>query len=223
MGEFEDNRRRMVDNQLRTRDVTDYRILDAMGSVPRELYIPKSRRALAYIDGDIEVRGADETGPARYLMAPQVFGKLAQLADINDDDIVLVVSCASAYATAVLARIANSVVGVEGDEALAQAAGDTLVDQGIDNAAIVTGDPTKGLASEGPFDVIFIDGAVDVIPNDLKAQLKDGGRLVCIQGRGGAAVAVKAICSGGEISARPAFNASAHTLPGFEKVPEFTF
>lgn len=223
MGEYKDMRRRMVDNQLRTRDITDYRILDAMGTVPRELFVPKARRPFAYSDGDIEVKPADETGPARYLISAQVFGKLVQLADIDKSDIVLVVGCASAYATAVLARIANSVVGVEGDEALANAASETLVAQGIDNAAIVAGDPTKGLASEGPFDVIVIEGAVDEIPEALKEQLKDGGRLVCVRGRGGAAEAVCAVCSEGEVSARPAFNACVPTLPGFEKASEFAF
>ena len=223
MGEFEDMRRRMVDNQLRTRDITDYRILDAMGAVPRELFVPKSKRPFAYSDRDIEVKPADETGPARYLISAQVFGKLVQLADIDSSDIVLVVGCASAYATAVLARIANSVVGVEGNEALAQASSEALVEQGIDNAAIVAGDPTKGLASEGPFDVILIEGAVDEIPEALTGQLKDGGRLVCVKGRGGSSEAMLVTCSEGQASARPAFNACVPTLPGFQKAPEFAF
>ncbi|PTW60383.1 protein-L-isoaspartate(D-aspartate) O-methyltransferase [Breoghania corrubedonensis] len=223
MGEFKDMRRRMVDNQLRTRDITDYRILDAMGTVPRELFVPKAKRPFAYSDRDIEVKAANETGPARYLIAAQVFGKLVQLADIDDTDIVLVVGCASAYATAVLARIANSVVGVEGDEALAHAASETLVEQGIDNAAIVAGDPTKGLASEGPFDVILIEGAVDEIPEALTSQMKDGGRLVCVKGRGGSAEAILATSSDGKVSVRPAFNACVPTLQEFAKAPEFAF
>ncbi|MDJ0930780.1 protein-L-isoaspartate O-methyltransferase [Breoghania sp.] len=223
MGEFDDKRRRMVDNQLRTRDITDYRILDAMGTVPRELYVPRGKRTFAYSDGDIEIKPADENGPARYLISAQVFGKLVQLADIDNTDIVLVVGCASAYATAMLARIANSVVGVEADESLAQAASEKLVEQGIDNAAIVSGDPTKGLACEGPFDVILIEGAVDEIPDALKEQLKDGGRLVCVRGRGGAAEAVLTVCSEGEISTRASFNACVPSLPGFEKSPEFVF
>ncbi|MEI2388071.1 protein-L-isoaspartate O-methyltransferase [Breoghania sp. JC706] len=223
MGEFEDMRRRMVDNQLRTRDITDYRILDAMGTVPRELFVPKAKRPFAYSDRDLEIKPAGSDGPARYLASAQTFGKLVQLADIDNSDIVLVVGCASAYATAVLARIANSVVGVEGDEALAHAASEALVEQGIDNAAIVSGDPTKGLASEGPFDVILIEGAVDQIPQALTSQLKDGGRLVCVKGRGGSAEAILALCSDGKISMRPAFNACLPALPGFEKDAEFVF
>ncbi|WP_321340938.1 protein-L-isoaspartate O-methyltransferase [Breoghania sp.] len=223
MDEFEDMRRRMVDNQLRTRDITDYRILDAMGSVPRELFVPKMRRPFAYADGDIEITGAEAGEPGRYLLSAQTFGKLVQLADLDATDIVLVVGCASAYATAVLARIANSVVGVEGDEALAHAASETLVEQGIDNAAIVAGDPAAGLASEGPFDVILIEGAVDQIPETLISQLKDGGRLVAIKGRGGSAEAIRVLSSEGKTSSRPAFNANAPTLPGFEMKKDFVF
>lgn len=223
MGDFEASRQRMVDNQLRTNDVTDYRILDAMGAVPRELYVPKNRRAVAYMDGDVEVRAADDAGPARYLMKPHNFGRLVQLAAVEDGDIVLVIGCASAYATAVLARLADSVVGVEGDAALADAASETLVEQGIDNAAIVAGDPTQGLSSEGPFDVIFIEGAVDAVPEALLSQLKEGGRLVCIRGRGLAAEAMLYTCAGGAVSGRPAFNAAAPVLPGFELTPEFAF
>ncbi|WP_319773896.1 protein-L-isoaspartate O-methyltransferase [Breoghania sp.] len=223
MDEFEDMRRRMVDNQLRTRDITDYRILDAMGAVPRELFVPKARRPFAYADGDIEIRAAEADKPARYLLAAQTFGKLVQLADLDKSDIVLVVGCASAYAAAVLARIANSVVGVEGDEALANASSETLAEQGIDNAAIVSGNPTEGLASEGPFDVILIEGAVDQIPEALIRQLKDGGRLVAIKGRGGSAEAIRVLSSEGKTSSRPAFNASAPILPGFENESNFVF
>lgn len=223
MGDFAEARQRMVDNQLRTNDVTDHRILSAMGAVPRELFLPKPRRAIGYIDEDVEVQSGGDGRSARYLMKPHVFARLVQLAEIKSDDLVLVVGCASGYATAVLARIAGSVVGLESDDALATAAGDTLVELGIDNAAVVAGDLPAGLPGEGPYDVIFVDGAVEVLPESLTAQLTEGGRLVCIQGTGNSAEAIVATRSGGEIGTRTAFNAATHPLPGFQRPREFVF
>lgn len=223
MGDFAVARQRMVDNQLRTNDVTDSRILDAMGEVPRELFVPKARRSVAYIDEDVEIRDAADGQSARYLMKPHVFARLIQLAGVRSGDVVLVVGCATGYSAAVLAQIAGSVVGLEADEELATEAGDILVAQGIDNAAVVSGPLTEGLADEGPYDVILVDGAIGVLPEALTAQLKDGGRLVCIQGTGNAAEAQLVTRSNETIGTRTAFNAAAHLVPGFERPRAFVF
>lgn len=223
MGDFAVARQRMVDNQLRTNDVTDLRIIDAMAAVPRELFVPKARRAVSYIDDDVEVREAADGNPARYLMKPHVFGRLVQLAGVRSDDLVLVIGCSTGYSTAVLARIAGSVVGLESNAELADEAGERLVDQGIDNAAVVAGDLAAGLPDEGPYDVIFVDGAIEVLPDALTAQLKDGGRLVFVKGEGNAAEAQLATRSGDTIGTRAAFNAAAHAVPGFQRPREFVF
>ncbi|CUA99875.1 protein-L-isoaspartate O-methyltransferase family protein [Pannonibacter indicus] len=220
MGDYAQSRTRMVDNQLRTNDVTDLRILDAMQSVPRELFVAGSKKPVAYIDEDTPV---SDTGAPRYLLKPHVLGKLIQLAEVKADDVVLVVGGASGYSTAVLARIAGTVVQVEEDAGLAARASQTLVSLGIENAAVVEGKLTDGCPSEGPYDVILLDGAVDFIPEQLASQLKEGGRLVAIEGRGGAGLARVYQNSGSVIGARFGFNASAHTLPGFGKAPEFVF
>ncbi|WP_417679999.1 protein-L-isoaspartate O-methyltransferase family protein [Roseibium sp.] len=220
MTDFEQSRRRMVDNQLRTNDVTDHRILDAMEEVPRERFLPASKRAIAYIDEDLPMVSE---GFGRYLMKPHVFGKLVQLAEVRPDDVVLVIGTGSGYSAAVLSKLAASVVAVEEDSDLASAAGETLVELGIENAAVVEGVLAAGYASEGPYDVIVVDGAVDQLPEGLLNQLKTGGRLVVIEGRGGAAAARLYRSSGDAISSRFAFNASAAVLPGFEKTPEFVF
>lgn len=220
MGDYAQSRTRMVDNQLRTNDVTDLRILDAMQAVPRELFVAGSKKPVAYIDEDTLV---SDNGAPRYLLKPHVLGKLIQLAEIKADDVVLVVGGASGYSTAVLAAIAGTVVQVEEDAELAARASQTLVGLGIENAAVVEGKLVDGCASEGPYDVILLDGAADVIPEQLASQLKDGGRLVAIEGRGGAGVARVYQNSGAAIGARFGFNASAHTLPGFSKAPEFVF
>lgn len=223
MGEFNVARQHMVDNQLRTNDVTDLRILDAMGRVPRELFVPKGRRAIAYIDEDLELREAADGQPARYLMKPHVFARLVQLAAIRPDDVVLVVGCAMGYSAAVLSRIAGSVVAVEPDAELAAKAGELLVEQGIDNVAVVTGELTAGLPSEGPYDAIILDGAVEELPDALVGQLKEGGRLVCVRGQGNAAEALLVTRSADAIGERTAFNAAAHLLPGFSRPREFVF
>lgn len=220
MGDYAQSRTRMVDNQLRTNDVTDLRILDAMERIPREMFVAASKRPVAYIDEDVLV---SDTGPNRYLMKPHVFGKLVQLALVKPTDVVLVVGGSTGYSAAVLASLAGAVVMVEEDAGLAAKASATLVELGIENAAVVEGKLTAGCASEGPYDVIVLDGAVEVLPESLAAQLKSGGRLVAIEGLGRAGVARLYQDSGDAIGARFGFNANAHLLPGFEKAREFVF
>lgn len=221
MGDYEQIRTHMVDNQLRTNDVTDLRVLDAMESVPRERFVPASRRCIAYSDQDVLVAG--EGSESRYLMKPHVFGKLVQLAAVQPGEVVLCVGCGTGYSVAVFAQLAGSVVGLESDSAVAAAASELLVELGIENAAVIEGDLVKGGASEGPYDVIFVDGAIEVLPEALTAQLKDGGRLVAVRGLGGAGQAELHVRSGDAVSGRFAFNASARLLPGFAREKTFVF
>ncbi|WP_417668908.1 protein-L-isoaspartate O-methyltransferase family protein [Roseibium sp.] len=219
MTDFTQSRRKMVDNQLRTNDVTDHRILDAMEWVPREKFVPASRQAVAYIDEELPVN----TAASRFLMKPHVFAKLIQLAEVRPDHVVLVIGAGSGYGAAVLSRMAASVVAVEEDSELVASAGERLIDLGIENAAVLEGKLAEGCAAEGPYDVVVVDGAVDEVPEALLHQLKSDGRLVAIEGRGGAAAARLYQNSGGAVSARFGFNASTAVLPGFEKKAEFVF
>jgi len=220
MTDFSQSRRKMVDNQLRTNDVTDHRILDAMELVPRERFVPASKRSVAYIDEDLPV-GSSESG--RMLMKPHIFGKLVQQAAIQEDDVVLVVGAGTGYSAAVVSRLAASVVALEENEDLAKTATEVLVDLGIENAVVVEGPLAAGYPSEGPYDVILVDGAVEVLPEALTAQLKPDGRLSVIEGRGGAGIAKLYQKSGSAVSSRFGFNASVSLLPGFAKADEFTF
>ncbi|MFD1694100.1 protein-L-isoaspartate O-methyltransferase family protein [Roseibium aestuarii] len=219
MTDYALSRRKMVDCQLRTNDVTDHRVLDAVEAVPRERFVPASRQAVAYIDREIAVEGSGQ----RVLVKPHVMGKMVQLAGVRPDDVVLVIGAGSGYTTAVMSHLAASVVAVESDPDLARQAGETIVELGIQNAAVVEGPLTAGLAGEGPFDVILIDGAVEVLPQDLFRQLKDGGRLVVVEGLGGAGTVRLYQKAGEHVSGRFAFNASVPLLPGFGRVPEFQF
>jgi protein-L-isoaspartate(D-aspartate) O-methyltransferase len=220
MTDFDQSRRKMVDNQLRTNDVTDHRILDAMELVPRERFVPAAQKAVAYIDEDLPV-GSSETG--RVVMKPHIFGKLVQLAEIREEDVVLIVGAGTGYSSAIVSKLAASVVALEENEDLAKTATDVLVDLGIENAVVVEGPLAKGFASEGPYDVVLIDGAVEVLPEDLTRQLKPDGRLVVVEGLGGSGVAKLYQKSGDAVSSRFGFNASVGLLPGFSKAEEFVF
>lgn len=220
MTDFSQSRRKMVDNQLRTNDVTDYRILDALEAVPREKFVPASKRAVAYIDDDLPV---GSSGTNRFLMKPHIFGKLVQLAQIGSDDVVLIVGAGTGYSSAVVAKLAASVVALEENEDLSKVATDLLVELGTENAVVVDGPLAKGYASEGPYDIVLVDGAVEDLPEALLEQLKSDGRLVAIEGQGGSGVAKLYQKSGDVVSGRFGFNASAALLPGFAREAEFSF
>lgn len=213
----------MVDGQVRTEDVTDLRLLDALSEIPRERFVPAELAELAYLDRNLAV---DTTGGVkRYLLKPAVLAKMIQAADIRDTDRVLDVACATGYSTAVLSRLAESVIGLEEDEALARRADATLRALGIANASVRHGALAEGLAPLAPFDVILIGGTVEVVPDALQAQLKDGGRLVCIQrqGRGPVARATVYRASSGDVSGYSVFDAAAPLLPAFVRPPQFVF
>ncbi|MCX8280817.1 protein-L-isoaspartate O-methyltransferase [Phyllobacterium sp. 0TCS1.6C] len=220
---FEDLRTKMVDNQLRTTDVTDKAVLQAFLAVPREKFVPSVREALAYIDDDVMVATATAETPARYLMQPSPFAKLVQLANVQPEDVVLDIGCATGYSAAVLSHLATSVIAVECDTNLAGQATSLLSSLGCDNVVVVTGQLENGYASEAPFDVIIIEGSVDYVPGPLFEQLKDGGRLVVVEGRGNSGKSMVYVKNEGIISGRRAFNSAVKPLPGFEKKPEFEF
>jgi protein-L-isoaspartate(D-aspartate) O-methyltransferase len=215
-------RARMVDNQIRTMDVTSHSVLDAFSAVPREAFVPEHLRALAYIDEDIEVAPATGTKPARYVMEPAPLAKLIQLAEIRPDDVVLEIGAATGYASAILSRLAGSVVALECDEALAEKASETLAELGCDNVAVVSGDLEKGHADEAPYDAIVFSGSVEVLPEVILNQLRDGGRLVVIEGVGNAAHAKLYVRDGAVASQRSMFNSAVKLLPGFAKSQEFS-
>ncbi|MCP4317504.1 MAG: protein-L-isoaspartate O-methyltransferase [Hyphomicrobiales bacterium] len=221
--DFELARTKMVDNQIRTTDVTSHPVLGAFLSVAREDFVPSDARALAYIDDDIRISDGQDGQATRYLMEPSPLAKLLQLADVKESDVVLEIGCGSGYVSALLSLLADSVVALESDETLAEAAGDKLSKLGYDNVAVVTGPLVDGYKPEAPYDVIFIGGAVEELPHGLFDQLRDGGRLVVVEGHGNASKANLYIRDGGNTSARRGFNTSVKALPGFEKAAEFEF
>ncbi|MGL4290600.1 MAG: protein-L-isoaspartate O-methyltransferase family protein [Phreatobacter sp.] len=221
MIDFARARRTMVDTQIRVNDVTDARIIEALLSVPREAFVPEARRELAYIDDDVAVNEAANGRPARYLIELMVLAKMVHAAAIGPDDAVLDVGVATGYSSAVLARLAASVVALEEDEALVAAARQALASSG--NVTVVAGTLAQGAAQQGPYDAILLEGAVEVVPEALFDQLKDGGRLVAVVGSGRAAKCLVHTRISNEISARPIFDAAIPVLPGFAAERGFVF
>lgn len=222
MLDFETARYNMLESQIRTNDVTDKAVQAAMMQTPREKFVPAGKRSVAYQDEDMLIHTSDE-GAKRYLMEPRVFARLLQMADIRSDSLVLHVGAGLGYGPAVVSKLAETVVALECDAALAAAAGQNLSDVSADNVAVIEGALEAGCPEQAPFDVIIIEGAVPEIPAALKDQLKDGGRLVCVVGHGLAGKAHIVERSGNEASARAEFSAAVAPVPGFEKPQGFVF
>src|SRR6266581_6356289 len=137
--DFAAARRMMVDGQVRTSDVTDARLVAAMLAIPRERFLPAEQAGFAYLDLDIPASAGGSGKPVRRLLKPMVLAKLIQAAEIEDGNRVLDVGCASGYSTAVLARLASTVVALEEDVALARIAGETLAASNASNVSVVSG------------------------------------------------------------------------------------
>jgi protein-L-isoaspartate(D-aspartate) O-methyltransferase len=223
MIDFAAARRMMVDGQVRTSDVTDQRLIAAMMEVARERFLPPELADLAYLDLDAPASAASPGAPARRLLKPMVVAKLIQAAEIKAGDHVLDVGCGTGYSSAILARLAASVVELEQDPGLARRAADNLREVGRGGIEVVTGPLAEGWPSQAPYDAILLNGASEIVPKALLLQLKDGGRLVAVVGRAPATKAMLYRAVGGECSGRPIFDAAASLLPGFAALPAFVF
>ncbi len=209
MTDFAARRVMMVDTQVRPSDVTKFPIIDAMLNVPREVFVPDAQREAAYADEILPL------GEGRVMLDPRTLAKMLDVLNIGNDELVLDVAGGLGYGAAVVARMAQAVIMVEEDENMAGEAQGLLSDVGADNAVVHTGALPAGAAEHGPYDVILIEGGVENIPENLEAQLKDGGRIGCIKMQGALGEVLIGHKSGDLISWRLAFNAAAPVLPGF--------
>jgi len=207
----------MIAGQIQPNKVSDERVLGAMRQVPRECFLPKSLRGVAYIDEDLKVAAG------RYLMEPMVFAKLVMEAEITPGEAILDIGCATGYSTAVLAQLGEAVVGVEEDAALAKQAGEALTALGVDNAAVIEAPLATGASDQGPFDVIILEGAVERIPDTLVDQLAEGGRLVCVRVADGRSNGYLLTKTGGVVGGRAFCDAFVPLLPGFAAPRGFRF
>lgn len=216
--DFSIARQSMVKSQIRPNQVNDEDILAAMAELPREAFLPKALKGVAYVDEDLPL------GNGRHLMEPRILARLLEAASVQATDVVLVIGCATGYSAAILSRLASAVVAIESDAKLAQSATDTLTDLTIDTVAVIQGDLKAGYPKQAPFDVILFDGAVAEVPDPLIEQLADGGRLVAVVRPDQTVGKATRIVRKGEIVARrELFDANLPWLPGFEPASRFVF
>src|SRR5262249_32454941 len=152
-------------------------LLDAMMAIPRERFLPPAQAPLAYVDIDVPI------GNGRALLKPMVLAKLVQAVGVRDTDHVLDVACGTGYSSPVLARLAGSVIALEEDADLARQAKEALASTRTEGVTVAVGPLIAGSPAAAPYDVILINGAIEVIPPALTHQLKPDGRLACVYGR----------------------------------------
>lgn len=210
-------RRMMVDGQVRTADVTNPELLAAMLAVPRERFVPPALAHQAYLDRDIAVGGG------RALLKPLVLAKLIHGAQFRRSDRVLDVGCGTGYSSAVLSRLVDSVVALEQDTELTRRAQEMLAATGAGQVKVVTGPLTAGWPAAAPYDLILLNGATEIVPDQLGRQLQPNGRLACILGRAPAGKAMIYHMIEGRLVGRRIFDAAAPLLPGFVAPPAFAF
>jgi len=212
-----DLRRTMVERQMRTFDVFDVGVLAAFDATPREPFIAADLAAVAYSDRVLPGRTGE-----RLLLAPMILGRLIQEAAVTSQCRALDVA-GGGYSAAVLSRLVKSVVAIEDEPEAAQAAAAQLGALGCANVAARQGDLAKGAPSDGPFDVILVNGVVETGLDGLLAQLADGGRLLTLEKSGSAVRAVRYDRHGEDVGKRTLFNASGPALAAFGKAPAFIF
>jgi len=214
MSDFAARRTVMVDTQVRPSDVTKFPIIEAMLAVPREQFVPESLAEAAYVGAPLDVGG-------RVMLEPRTFAKILDALALGPGDVVLDLGCGLGYSAAVIARMADTVVAVEADEALVNEAQRLLSEYGADNAAVIAGPLDEGAAKHGPYDAIVIEGGAEEVPVGLCDQLKEGGRIAAVFLDGELGTVRIGTRHGGGVSWRYAFNAGAPLLDGFARTREF--
>lgn len=215
MTDFSTRRRVMVDSQVRPSDVTKFPIIEAMLSVPREVYVPEAQAEAAYVSECVELGGG------RVLLEPRTFAKMLDALNLQAGEMVLDLGCGLGYSSAVIARMVDAVVAVEEDAAMAADAQANLSGNDVDNAAVIEGPLAAGAAKHGPYDAIIIEGGVEEVPAAITDQLREGGRIVAIFMEGSLGTCRMGVKSADEVTWRFSFNATAPVLSGFTRQVAF--
>ncbi len=214
MNDFRQARTHMIDSQLRSTGVTDKRILAGMSVIERERFVSPARRVTAYTDN---VQWLGKAGSGRFIAPPAIFAKLLQLAKITSDDHVLDIGAATGYSTAVIAGLAASVDGFEPDAELASTAQSNLRELRLANASMVEA------IGHSLYDVVFVEGTLQAVPQEYFDALKEGGRLVALVWSGGVSIANVFVRTAKGISASAEFNAALPPLLPVQTPQEFIF
>ncbi|HUA00079.1 MAG TPA: protein-L-isoaspartate(D-aspartate) O-methyltransferase [Candidatus Aquilonibacter sp.] len=170
--EFEAERRDMVARQIRDRGIRSPRVLEAMESVPRHLFVPAAAIPEAYLDTPLPI------GEGQTISQPFMVAAMAEALSLAGQERVLEVGCGSGYQAAVLSRLAREVIAVETHPALAASARERLLRLGSTNVTVEEGDGSAGWSVRAPYDAILVTAAAPQVPRPLVDQLAEGGRLV---------------------------------------------
>lgn len=209
MPDFAARRTIMVDTQVRPSDVTKLPIIEAMLAIPRERFVPGAMAEAAYVGENLALGGG------RVLLDARTLAKMLDALDIRRDQLVLDVAPATGYSSAVIARMAEAVVAIEPDAAFADEAEAAFEAIGATNVCLERGEAAAGAPAHGPYDAMIVQGGIEVFPDALKDQLKDGGHVAALFLVGPLGVVRIGVRHGDGILWRDAFNAAAPLLPGF--------
>jgi protein-L-isoaspartate(D-aspartate) O-methyltransferase len=210
-------RQNMIDSQIRTSKVTDSAVIAALAGLPRELFVADSHRKLAYIDRPVPL------GAGRRMMEPMYLARLLQVAEVQPDAKAMVVGAGTGYGAAIISKLAAKVVALESAPELAAKMRANLAGLGIGNVTVVEGDLAAGRPQEAPFDFILVDGAVEILPDALTAQLAEGGTLATVVMKGSIGQGVLITKADGVLTRREIFDAETDLLPGFARPQRFVF
>jgi protein-L-isoaspartate(D-aspartate) O-methyltransferase len=177
MENMEQTRLNMVEQQIRPWDVSNPNILNAFMTLKRESFVSEAYKSIALSDIEIPLPGNGK------MLFPRVEARLLQELDLNKHDKVLEIGSGSGYVTALLAKLSGFVHSIEIDDINKKLATENLTENGITNVSISSGNGISGMPAKAPFDKIFVGGALVEIPDNLKKQLKVGGKLVGFIGR----------------------------------------
>lgn len=217
MSDFATARANMVENQLRPSNVEDPRVLAAFLDVPREIFLPKRLRPVAYNDEDLDL------GNGRHLIEPLVLGRMLQACRPAAGEVALVIGCDTGYAAAVLSKLVTTVFLLVPAGASAAPIEALLDEFGYDNVVVQPGRAAEGLPGQAPFNLILLAGSVETLPAALPAQLDDRGRLVAVVRRGRAGkLTVSTRIAGAHGTVEP-FDAWTPPLPELQPAAGFEF
>lgn len=210
-------RQNMIDSQIKPFSVTDLRVLEAFSTVRREDFVSPERQGLAYMGEDLPM------GQGRFLIEPSAYARLLQAAELKVDHIVLDIGCLTGYTSAILAHLVKAVIAVDATEWMTKAK-KTSAKADLQNIVYVPGSLVQGSSQHAPYDVITINGSVQVIPQALVNQLKDGGKIATFfRNETGDSHAVLYHKHKGDLRKQIIFDAFVPRLSEFEKEEGFTF
>ncbi len=216
--DFSKLRQTMVDTQIRVNDVTDFEVVDAFLYVPREIFVPKTARGIAY--SEIEI----QTSQGRALWTPRDFAKLLKAAEPKSSDVALLIGAGSGYEAGVVSRVVDTAIALEDSAELVEKMTDRFSEAGLDSAVSVQGELRAGLPDQAPFDLIIICGMIETMPDAWGEQLSDGGRLAVVaqvdRDLGKGRIYTKA---GNLLSYRDVFDCRPPKFSEFDKKEEFEF